>query len=474
MGQPSMETKKITIKPSMSRHVTVRSPSEEEFYEGNFATGHRRAPKHYANTYRSSSEEEEKEENHKISETHDQQKPVAHGVNAPPGIQPFNAPAGSTPQNGVNQVYIHGYTTQPGYFPGQQVINTPYPYSINYTGLPAPIIHANGATMDPYQNSATANNGLNFHPQVPDTSLGPMTHNYRPNGDGIIHVTQPGIAVCHPLPAYLVFLPHSIRISKLQYQASRPITLAQAPLVALPIVVLAMAVSPTLMASAIVYTTLGHMGDVVIDRPRKVAMRCVSALLQTRFHFFRAAFTYRTDMLTRSGSQVPQGVAVPFQAGPATAPIMPVVAQQAYQPQPMMIPGGVQAAQPVMMAAPGGFGGVGGVPPGGQPVFVNGGPAPMMMMPGNNNRVFPPVHNEPATGIGETPSQVAAAYMTNPELNQPQDFKPADDTLSRMYMVRQLDGTYVQMPRITIDSFGKDVRWYLTDDGVFYAVRLEP
>ncbi|KAK7742129.1 hypothetical protein SLS53_004715 [Cytospora paraplurivora] len=228
--------------------------------------------------------------------------------------------------------------------------------------------------MDDYQNTTPQNNGLNFQPPCPDTSLGPMTHVYRPNFDGgVYYAQQPGIAG-------------------------------------------------------------------------------------------------------------PQGVAVPFQSGPVTAPIMPIVSQQPYQPyqpQPMMVAGGAPASQPVMMAAPAGFGG-GGVPPG-QPVLLHGGPAPMapmmggggqpaFMMSGNNQ--FLPVHNEPATGIGETPSQLAAAYMTNPELNEPQDFKPADDTPSRMYMVRQLDGQYVQMPRITIDSFGKNARWYVTDDGVFYAVRL--
>lgn len=122
-----------------------------------------------------------------------------------------------------------------------------------------------------------------------------------------------------------------------------------------------------------------------------------------------------------------------------------------------------------MMPMAGGMGG--GIPPG-QPVLVNGGPAPMM--PGTFPPVMNPIHNEPATGIGQTASEVASAFLTNPELNEPQDFKPADDNPSRMYMVRQLDGQYIQMPRATIDSFGKNgARWYCTDDGVFYAVRLE-
>ncbi|ROV99083.1 hypothetical protein VMCG_06649 [Cytospora schulzeri] len=416
-----MSMKRTTFKPTKSRHVTVRTPSEEDLFERTFETGHRRTPTPYALVRQSSSDEEE---NHKTTKAHKQRKSVAENVTGPPGVAPYNAPAGTTVQNGNNQVYLHGYATQPGCLPGQQTINTPYPYAINYPGQPAPFIIANPAIMDGYQNSAPQNNGLNFQPQVPDTSLGPMTHIYRPSYDGGVVYAQPGIA------------------------PNRPITFAPAPLVAAPVATPAVVVYPTFVASAPVYTTLGYKGDDGVVAPREVVAG-------------------------------PQGVAVPIQAGPATAPIMPVMAQQPYQQpyqqQPMMVAGGVQTGQPVMMAAPGGFGG-GGVPPG-QPVLVNGGPAPVMggqpafMMPGNNT--FPPMHNEPATGIGETAGQVASAYMSNPELNEPQDFKPADENPSRMYMVRQLDGQYIQMPRITIDSFGKGARWYATDDGVFYAVRLE-
>ena len=161
-------------------------------------------------------------------------------------------------------------------------------------------------------------------------------------------------------------------------------------------------------------------------------------------------------------------------AGQATAPIMPVVAQQPYPAQPMIVGGGPPVQGPPVMVS------AGGVPPG-QPVLVHGGPAPMgmggapMMMPGNlpTHSAQYPAHYEPATGIGQTASEVAAACLTNPELNRPQDFEPADKNPSRMYMVRQLDGHYIQMPRATIDHFGKAARWYVTDDGVFYAVRLE-
>lgn len=183
------------------------------------------------------------------------------------------------------------------------------------------------------------------------------------------------------------------------------------------------------------------------------------------------------DSLLTLISQIPQGVGGPLQAGITTNPIMPIpiINQQPYPGQPMVIGGGgnFTAAQPMMMPMAGNMGGGGGIPPG-QPVLVNGGPAPMM--PGTfppMNPMMAPVHFDPATGVGQTTSEVAAACMMNPELNEPQDFKPADDSPSRMYYVRQLDGQFIQMPRATIDSFGSGARWYCTDEGVFYAVRLD-
>lgn len=162
-------------------------------------------------------------------------------------------------------------------------------------------------------------------------------------------------------------------------------------------------------------------------------------------------------MLTRYFTQGATGV-----AHPVPAHTQPFVPYPVYAQQP-------QAALPMMMPMAGGVGG--GIPPG-QPVLVSGGPAPMM--PGTYPHSMPAMHHDPALGIGQTAGEVAAGYMTNPELNEPQDFKPADENPGRMYMVRQLDGQYIQMSRATIDSFGdKGARWYCTDDGVFYAVRLE-
>jgi hypothetical protein len=59
------------------------------------------------------------------------------------------------------------------------------------------------------------------------------------------------------------------------------------------------------------------------------------------------------------------------------------------------------------------------------------------------------------------------------EMNKKQEMKPSDDDPLRMYWVRELDGTYTQRNRLTIDSGDiGEVRWYVHDGGVFYAVRL--
>lgn len=149
---------------------------------------------------------------------------------------------------------------------------------------------------------------------------------------------------------------------------------------------------------------------------------------------------------------------------------------QPYPAQPMMVAPGAppHPSGPHQVMIAGGMGG--GVP--GQSFYMNGGMGgPVMTMPGTSYPTYPSmnsVHYEPATGVGQTAGEVLAAGMMNHEANQPQDFKPADDTPSRMYWVRQLDGHYILMSRATIDSFGTDgCRWFLQDDGVFYAVRLD-
>lgn len=155
--------------------------------------------------------------------------------------------------------------------------------------------------------------------------------------------------------------------------------------------------------------------------------------------------------------------------------MMPYVNQQAGMGQPIYV-----QQQPAVAYAMG-AGGVGG---GG----IGGGP-PMVMMPGMGipggpggnytvgvggiGGVGGPIHPEPAMGVGQTPNetlqeQLEFAYANN--MYEPQDFKPADDDKSRFYWVRELDGNWTQRSRATIDHIG--CRWYITDSGVFYAVRL--
>ncbi|KIH94126.1 hypothetical protein SPBR_05857 [Sporothrix brasiliensis 5110] len=166
---------------------------------------------------------------------------------------------------------------------------------------------------------------------------------------------------------------------------------------------------------------------------------------------------------------------VPIQIATTTAPIMAY--PQTGMGQPMYV-----QQQPGMAYAVG-AGGIGGIGGSGTPVVMMSGG-----VPGGNYIVgggggglgsgggfggVGGVHPEPAMGIGQTPNEVLQeqlefAYANN--LYEPQDFKPADDDKSRFYWLRELDGNWTQRSRATIDHLG--CRWYITDGGVFYAVRL--
>ncbi|KAM0284436.1 hypothetical protein ACHAQH_002012 [Verticillium albo-atrum] len=133
------------------------------------------------------------------------------------------------------------------------------------------------------------------------------------------------------------------------------------------------------------------------------------------------------------------------------------------------MPGYPVMANGMMMPTPHpamGFGGVagggGGAPP--------GAPPPGVMIAGNNAPQFPP----DISGVGRTSGEVAlenAQFAYSNGLYEPQDFKPADDDPSRYYPVREVDGNWTQRNRYTIDNLG-DCRWYVSEGGYFYAVRL--
>ena len=127
---------------------------------------------------------------------------------------------------------------------------------------------------------------------------------------------------------------------------------------------------------------------------------------------------------------------------------------QAYVPA---TPGYPQAAAvPPMMA---------GGPPGVPVIAGNCAQTPTM----NSGGGLPDVSGMGRTPNEETLRQVEFAY--NNRLFEPQEFKPADDDPSRFYYVREVDGNWTQRNRFTIDHMG-DCRWYVTDEGWFYAVRL--
>lgn len=271
---------RAALKATKSRHVTVRSPSEEGLLERNSDTCYQRTSTPYASVRQSSSDVAEDLERSKAHKQSEQQRPVAENATAPPRISPYNAPAGTTVQNGTNQVYLHSQPLNN---------NQPYLYAVNYPGQSAPILLTNPATMDDYQNSAPNNGGLHFQPQVPDTSLGPMIHNYRPNFDGGVYYAQPGIAVCQPSPPSH-FVPRSQYIHYLTpfHQPIRPITFIQAPLVAMPLVAPAVTVCPPHCRKCpSLYNTGLHGG-----RPKGCTARihCCETRLNPRALFFSSFF----------------------------------------------------------------------------------------------------------------------------------------------------------------------------------------
>nr|XP_036577504.1 uncharacterized protein CTRU02_12491 [Colletotrichum truncatum]KAF6784502.1 hypothetical protein CTRU02_12491 [Colletotrichum truncatum] len=152
------------------------------------------------------------------------------------------------------------------------------------------------------------------------------------------------------------------------------------------------------------------------------------------------------------------------QVPPFNPPIM--IAQQ-----PAMQPGVSIQNPPIMLQ-------------GQTPVAMNGtsmfqGHLPMGMPPSIGVGIMPMFAGNAGlppdvTGFGKTAGEVAmeqAQFAYANGLFEPQDFKPADDNPSRYYPVREVDGNWTQRNRFTIDNLG-DCRWYVTNEGYFYAIRL--
>ncbi|KAH8165304.1 hypothetical protein CIB48_g2953 [Xylaria polymorpha] len=152
------------------------------------------------------------------------------------------------------------------------------------------------------------------------------------------------------------------------------------------------------------------------------------------------------------------------QPGIATAPI-PLMASGPQppfmQPHPMQGPPiNFQPGPMPPMAAPGG------------PAYVaNGiGPTPPMTPP----TAYFGGGNLGGVEMGKTKNELDAETRYNAQhnqMNEPQGIKPADDDVSRMYWCRELDGQWVSRSRFSLDRMG-NFRWYVTQDGVFYAKML--
>ena len=191
-----------------------------------------------------------------------------------------------------------------------------------------------------------------------------------------------------------------------------------------------------------------NIGDLSSDSP----------LLPCRFPYCFVVFQKSFQLNPANTSQQPA-----FNGMPVNQPGY-VVAQQ-----PAMIPQSVNGQQTYMvggqpMMAPGAHPQAGGMP--GGPPSMGGGGVPVVA--GNSGNP-PEISGLGRTQGEETVRQLQFAHSN--KLFEPQDFKPADDDPSRFYYVREVDGNWTQRNRFTIDHMG-DCRWYVTDEGWFYAVRL--
>ncbi|GAW11122.1 hypothetical protein ANO14919_004620 [Xylariales sp. No.14919] len=156
------------------------------------------------------------------------------------------------------------------------------------------------------------------------------------------------------------------------------------------------------------------------------------------------------------------------QPGMATAPI-PMMAPGSQMPpmQATYMPGAAANFPPGLMPPMN----CGAVPNG--PAYVATGagqPTPPITPPG----VFFPGGGYGGVEMGKTKAEVDAENQYNAlhnQMNEPQSIKPADDDISRMYWCRELDGQWISRSRFSLDRMG-NFRWYVTENGVFYAKML--
>lgn len=105
--------------------------------------------------------------------------------------------------------------------------------------------------------------------------------------------------------------------------------------------------------------------------------------------------------------------------------------------------------------------------------MMMGGGQPMVLAGGGRSGGTGPIWNgQQWVTHGLTATQHMMKMKAKAD-NKPQELKPADDDVKRMYQVQELDGNWTMRNRFTIDSgeIGK-IRWFQRPDGSFFAKRL--
>ncbi|KAF3024336.1 hypothetical protein E8E14_014020 [Neopestalotiopsis sp. 37M] len=275
--------------------------------------------------------------------------------------------------------------------------------------------YQNIANMADYGNGAPPNTGQNFQPPVPDTTYGPIQHVFRPRSD-----------------------------CGFQRQAANGIQLGA-----------------TLQSSPYAYAYPMAAGQASVG----VAMPQVCFIQNEQ----QQAFQQTGFVVPLQPGQVQNGVAT----APMAMPMMPNQTQPTFvlqngQPVQYVATGMPGQGYPAVMATPGMP-----QPMGSVVVGAGGQPQPQMLMTGNFGPGGVPTPPD-IMGIGQTSGEHNAQLLNDmhtSSLLAPQDMKPADDDPSLMYLLRELDGNWTKRNRFTLDRL--PIRWYVTSEGGFYAVRLE-
>ncbi|KAM0472665.1 hypothetical protein ACHAPX_008626 [Trichoderma viride] len=319
-----------------------------------------------------------------------------------------------------------------------------------YVGFPPqhqhlpPQHHFAAASMADYQNAAPMPHGVNFQPPVPDTTFGPIPHVYVPRFDGgfmpaAVQVGLPSVQFVSAPAACstTVVMPKTFYYynNGFTYYASRP----------------AARILPLDVALFSVYSAL-------VQSPKKL-LACLDTVARLFASHLESLYGLDLGFRPTFRSVQPSVAGIPVAHSSYVVAQQPAVVPQPFVgQQPVMIGGqpAAAAAFPVHQM-PAAFPAMGLSGVGGMPVFTgNGGQIPDV------------------SGLGRTPGEETVRQHQFAHANkmfEPQEFKPSDDDPSRFYYVREVDGNWTQRNRFTIDHLG-DCRWYVTDEGWFYAVRM--